>query len=281
MTLCAKTPQYGRALLLLSCLAIPIHTINAAAKDESACIQNTKWGTIQSFSDKAKLHRKSIQIKVWPTNNRLSLPTPFPNIVRAWFKNDTAKSQIPILFNRDASEITLQLPKKSDAAGNTIQLITTEKTKQHPDGVLVLSALDSKVNGTKAKLETHPGNHRIGFWSNAKDTVNWSFSAKPGEYDVELVYSTASKDGTEVRITFDKTSVDARLESTGTWYMYTAIPVGRIKLNGTRQHTASVACTKKVGGAVMNLKAVVLHPYAAKTDKALLGKTDRSIDPRK
>lgn len=96
------------------------------------------------------------------------------------------------MFNENASVIKLGLPAVEGAGreGVRIHLITAEKTEEFPDGTIVLSALDARVIGQQARLETHPGNHRIGFWVNQGDYVMWRFlSKKAGKFELEIAYS--------------------------------------------------------------------------------------------
>ena len=88
------------------------------------------------------------------------LPATGRNITAAYLEGDTARRPLAVEFNKDATVTTLHL---GEAATGKVVLETAEGTTQFRDGRIVLSALDSKVVGERAKLETHPGNHRIGF----------------------------------------------------------------------------------------------------------------------
>ncbi len=198
--------------------------------------------------------------KNWPASGRLIKPKNIGNITAAYFANDAARKPLMVEFNRDATVVTLHVPKQAPAK-RAVVLELAEKSTRHPDGRIVFSALDAKVHGTKAKLETHPGNHRIGFWVNAADYVQWqSDLPRAGSYDVELTYSVAGPSGTEAVITLAGKSLPIALKTTGSWYRYTTLPVGHIKFGTAGPHVITVKCTKKTGGAVMNLKAVTLRP---------------------
>jgi len=138
---------------------------------------------------------------------------------------------------------------------------TFEETRQHDDGRIVFSASTATVDGTTAKLESDPGHQRIGFWTNPADTVSWTWKpTRWGAYDARLVYSTAAPSGSEVEVTVGDTPLTCRLESTGDWYRYTSLPLGRVVIPTTGELVVRVRCTKLVGGAVMNLKAITLTP---------------------
>ena len=167
------------------------------------------------------------------------------------------------MFNQDASIIKLGLPPIEAAIRKDarIHLITAEKSGEQADGTIVLSALDARVIGAKARLETHPGNHRIGFWVNPQDYVRWEFPSKgKGLYEVEIAYSQAGPPGTVVTVQIDDKPVGIQLGGTGSWYAYTSQRTGRIRLAGGTAHTGEVKCEQLRGGAVMNLKAIILHP---------------------
>ncbi len=186
----------------------------------------------------------------------LSLPTPFPNIVRAWTGDN---SVVNWKFNKDASEISLLSVFKGSG---TVHLVTAEKSGIQEDGLIVFSALDSTVVGEKAKLETHPGNHRIGFWVNGNDFVKWSLDTpvlKKGNYEVELVYSRAGQGDATASVTVNETELPVPLKSTGSWYVYQVQSIGEIKIPKSDKLNIEVRSVKQ-SGAVMNLKAVLLHP---------------------
>src|SRR5690606_23349379 len=64
--------------------------------------------------------------------------------------------------------------------------------------------------------------------------------------------------------------VAGKLPSTGSWYRYRTLDLGPLHLATSGDHTLSVRCTKKVGAAVMNLKAVILVPdYEGETPSPL------------
>ena len=81
-----------------------------------------------------------------------------------------------------------------------------------------------------------------------------------GTYEVELTYSTASPSGTQALLEFGETALPVTLKTTGSWYRYTTLPAGELVVKTDSQQSLNVKCVKKVGGAVMNLKAVVLRP---------------------
>lgn len=194
-----------------------------------------------------------------PADGLLPVPPGFPQIVQATVTVGGTPHDVPIAFNADATQVSLVLPAGADGGGITV--LTSDTTRQYDDGRIVFTARDARVVGTSAKLETHPGNHRIGFWANPSDAVEWDWKpTRWGMYEATLTYSAAPPDGTEIEVSVGDVKLPARLASTGGWYRYATLPLGRVHVAEAVPQTVAVRCTNKVGGAVMNLKAVSLEP---------------------
>lgn len=218
------------------------------------------WGTITPATNGTG--EITIEVRAWPTDGKLALPTPFPNISAAYLLRGIEREPLKWVFNENATELHLEVPATTPSPmPATILLETAEKSAQFSGGRITLSALDAQVQGAKAKLESHPGNHRIGFWTDTADTVSWD--DKPtrwGMYDVELTYSAAGGDGTELQIDVAGKSFTVTRPATGSWYRYATLPVGRFYLEKAQPFSVKVSCKTLKGGAVMNLKAVTLRP---------------------
>ena len=76
---------------------------------------------------------------------------------------------------------------------------------------------------------------------------------KAGRYDVELVYSRAGKSDATASVTVNGTVIPVSLESTGSWYVYQAQPLGPVEISKTKALKIEVRSVKN-SGAVMNLK---------------------------
>ena len=212
-----------------------------------------------------------------PADGWIQVPASTPPIVRAYLASDRARAQLPLDFNADASRIRLKLPTRATADGPaTIFVETAEKSGQLEDGRIVFSALDAEIHGKSAKLESHPGNHRIGFWTDPGDWVSWSHEAtRPGTYEIELTYSLDGGGGTDARVEVGAKSLEGKLEPTGSWYVYTAKSLGKLSIVGPGAIQVAVRCAKKSGVAAMNLKAVTLRP--AGEGKPIVQSDDGSI----
>ncbi len=186
----------------------------------------------------------------------VDVPTPAPNITSAY----AGSRRLDIEFNKDATSVRVLLG--DGKADGRVTLDTADKSIQYSDGTIIFSALDAKVDGKVAKLESHPGNHRIGFWSRVEDTVSWDYKAtRPGTYAAELTYSLATGESV-VAFDYAGTKIEAKLKPTGSWYRYTTIPLGKFYVEKAGKQRLKVRPVSKIGGAVMNLKAVTLRPAA-------------------
>lgn len=214
------------------------------------------WGRIDDTA--AGLGRFRFLVTTWPADGRLTVPSGFPQIVRASDDADASRNFV-VEYNADATLVGILAPSGGRPAVVVVE--TADDTGQFDDGRIVLSARSAVVDGTNAKLESHPGNHRIGFWSNRSDSVSWKWKpTRWGAYEARLAYSTASPSGSEIEVAIGDTTFTASLDSTGSWYRYTTLPLGRLVIPTTEERLVQVRCTKLVGGAVMNLKALLLTP---------------------
>lgn len=253
MTITSRHATLALALTLLA------HSSSPSAR--SAEPTKTNWGHVTPLEDGSG--QFLLKIAAPPKNNKLRLPAPFANITRArYYPSLSVPCPLDFQFNKDATEIDVYFAGSGcKTIVADVLLETAEMTTQFPDGRIVLSALNATVNGKTAKLETHPGNHRIGFWSNESDYVSWNYNAtRTGMYDVELTYSGAGNDRTEIEIAVGDKKLSAKLAATGSWYRYTTLRLGKLELTKPGNCPVTVRCTKKTGGAVMNLKAVTLRP---------------------
>lgn len=237
----------------------PVHFLIAvllAALGSDAAAAPPAWGTIDESA--ATLGRWTFAVTMWPTDGRLPVPPGFPQIIRATGDVGGEPRDLRVEYDADAAEVTIVA---GDERPSAITVETADDTGQSADGRIVLGARQATVEGTRAKLESHPGNHRIGFWTNPADSVSWTWQpTRWGTYEARLAYSSGSPSGSEIDVSIGDETLAARIETTGSWYRYTTIPLGRVTISSTAPVAVRVRCTRPAGGAVMNLKAVLLTP---------------------
>ena len=172
-------------LMLASNLLLVSNVTGFEAVTLTPDVKDNFWESVETVKEKG-----------WATlslnrpEKTIELPTPIPNITSATFGTwQWPKTEHAIIeYNADATKATLVLPDSVVGKDDVpVTLRFANMSKQFPNGRIVLSALDAEVVGDTAKLETHPGNHRIGFWSNAADFVQWKYKAtRPAKYQVQL-----------------------------------------------------------------------------------------------
>ncbi|MHB8522649.1 MAG: GDSL-type esterase/lipase family protein [Limisphaerales bacterium] len=262
--------QYPRPAMVFLALAIAAAALHQdcavcaqtppADKTAPAAFAQPDWGRITPRTNATGVIE--LEIRSWPVDGKLSLPTPFANITAARLLDGRRLEPLKWVFNPDATLLHLELPSAPPAHLPAIVLLETAgNTAQFADGRIVFSALDARVQGAHAKLESHPGNHRIGFWTDAADSVSWQFKpTRWGHYDLELTFSADGGDGTELQFEIAGRTFTVTRPSTGSWYRYATLPIGRFYLAKSEPFTLRASCTKLTGAAAMNLKAITLRP---------------------
>ncbi len=232
----------------------------ALAQQPPGPLPQPAWGRIVQSTNSTGI--VLCEVRSWPADGKLPLPTSFPNITAAHLLHDRQREPLKWVFNTEATQLHLEVPAQAPATQPaTLVLETSENTAQFTDGRIAFSALDARVQGAKAKLESHPGNHRIGFWTDASDSVSWTFKpTRWGMYDLELAFSADGGDGTEMQFQIAGQTFTLRRPSTGSWYRYQTLPMGRLYLATSEPFTLRVSCKTLNGVAAMNLKSVTLRP---------------------
>ena len=242
-----------RTLILLGSV-----TVTSLALSES---WQTDWGHI---SPSAVSGRFEAMIEKAQQKTRVALPANFGHVTHAHVVADGVSYSLEIDIHSRSNQVSLIIPKTARPQETLlVSLETGEDTSQDAHGRIVLSSKDANIVGETARLESNPGNYRIGFWSQAKDSVNWDYKAsRPGMYDVFLTYSKASGNETSIRFAAALSQTTKTLTSTGSWYRYRTIRLGKVYIPKSGSTDLSVKCLKMDGGAVMNLKAITLKPSA-------------------
>jgi len=243
-----------RSLLILLLLSVLRAEVSLAAVSDPA------WGKIVFATNSTG--QIQAEARGWPADGKLSLPTAFPNITAARLLDGRQRVPLKWVFNADASQLHVELPAKPPATlPATILLETAEGSQQFADGRIVFSALDAKVHGTRARLESHPGNHRIGFWTDTGESVSWNYKpTRWGMYSLEVAFSADGGADTELLFEIAGQNFTVIRPATGSWYRYQTLGLGSIYLAKPEPFIVRVSCRKMTGAAVMNLKAVTLHP---------------------
>ncbi len=199
-----------------------------------------------------------------PNATSLSLPPDLGHLNRAQTTIDRQVHLLEFVIDPETSKLTLQLPKTPRPLGKIpLRLETGATTQQFRNGRILLSAGDANVVGSTAKLESNPGNLRIGFWTNPEDTVHWNYPAtRPGRYRAHLTYSKAGRTETPIQLKAAQSLAHHTLQPTGSWYTYRTVDLGPVYIpkSGDIPIRVSAQYPNETRDAVMNLKALTLVP---------------------
>jgi len=199
----------------------------------------------------------------WPGNGKLFVPGLRSKVAGASLLDGGAK----ITFAQSEDGLTLDLPAKApDAIASVIRVdlagaLDIRKMLPGPDarGVITLDAAHANIEnqrGAEAKLEGE-GPANIGFWTNPKTTVGWSFiTSHAGAYDVEAELSAASRN--KFRIACGSEKIACETASTGGYTDYKKINLGRIPLDSGEQ-TVTITPDPSTWEAI-NLRSIRLTP---------------------
>ena len=84
---------------------------------------------------------------------------------------------------------------------------------------------------------------------------------RPGTYEVEIVQACPNDQaGSTFTLTLGKASLAGTVTATGDWERFATKSLGTLKVTDAGKLKMSLKPTKKVAGAVMNIRAIVLRP---------------------
>ncbi len=130
---------------------------------------------------------------------------------------------------------------------------------QADDQSITLHAHDATVHGTVLRYEARPEKNTLGYWANEQDWVSWEFELrKPGTFIV--VAMQGSHGGSELDLAIGDQKLHWTTADTGSFHTFTFLEVGRVSFAAPGMLTLSLKPTKKNGGAVMDLRQVILLP---------------------
>jgi hypothetical protein len=131
---------------------------------------------------------------------------------------------------------------------------------QEADRSITLGARDSTVHGVGLRYEFRPEKNTLGYWGRESDWVSWDFEVKqPGKFIVYALQGSPGG-GSDVQVAVGEQKVSFTVEDTGSYHTFAFHKVGTIVLDKAGPATLELKPTKKVGGAVMDLRQVILLP---------------------
>ena len=172
----------------------------------------------------------------------------------------------------DGLEVVLPVKRPSEHAfalkisGRQLQPMPIPPAASHYDaqGRIVLEARDAKIHGDTPRYELDGAKDQIGFWSNPKDYVSWTFEVlRPGTYDVAVTYSCATGSaGDEFVIVSGDQKLTGKSVATGSWFTYATKNLGQLKFEKAGSYTLAVKPKTAPTWKTIGLQSVVMTPRA-------------------
>ena len=128
-------------------------------------------------------------------------------------------------------------------------------------GDIRLLAKDARVHGEKLRYEPQPQKNTLGYWTNPADWADWEFDVKTaGKYEVEITQGCGKGGGgAEVAVEVAGAKLKFTVQDAGHFQNFIQRTIGEVELPAGKQ-TLAVKPQTKPGGAVMDLRRVVLRP---------------------
>jgi arylsulfatase A len=133
---------------------------------------------------------------------------------------------------------------------------------QAKDGTITMVAKWAEITGAQLRYEPLPHKNTLGFWTNKDDSATWEFTVTtPGTFDMTITQGCGKGNGgAEVEFTLSTQTLKHTVKDTGGWQKFEDVKIGQVKIESAGRYTLKVAAKSKPGGAVMDLRQVVLTP---------------------
>jgi arylsulfatase A-like enzyme len=130
------------------------------------------------------------------------------------------------------------------------------------DGVITMHARTALVQGVMLRFEPLPHKDTLGYWVNKDDAATFDFTTDtPGTFAVEVLQGCGrGSGGAVVELAVGDAKLEFTVKDTGGFQNFEARDVGTLKIETAGRHTLSVKAKTKPGGAVMDLRQIVLKP---------------------
>lgn len=124
---------------------------------------------------------------------------------------------------------------------------------------ILLSAGKAEIRGEGARPGYDSNKDYLGSWHNEQASLAWKQDLPAGTWDIALLIAAPLGDaGSTYAITVGDAKVEGVVPDTGGWESFTARHVGQVVTSQTGTTTIVLRPLVKKGGAVMNLRGVVL-----------------------
>lgn len=219
------------------------------------------WGRCTAKPGKLYLH-----VFDWPTDGKLLVPNLRNQVTKAYL---LTTPQRPCPVEQGDEQVTVRVPGQMPNPIDTVVVLQIDGEpdiapiyiQQASNGSVELKAVDAIIEGDTAHYESGDGKDNIGSWTNADDTVSWSFAIRqPGTFRVAITYScTSGAAGSQIAVAAADQTLKGKVRTTGQWTDFVTDELGTLDIAKAGKYTLTVKANTMPGYAVMNLKAVTLN----------------------
>ena len=198
----------------------------------------------------------------WPEDGKLVVPGLRNEVRSAWLLATDKMLKAKVTDEG----VVVDVPAEPLDAVNTVVVLEVkgeldiEKILpgQAADGSLTLPAALAEIRGGGPQVETIDGQPNIGWWTNARDSVAWSFKVdKPGRFNVSAVVATPAQ-SSKFEVVAGDQKLSAQVSSTGSYQTFKAVQLGTIEI---KQGPCELSIRPlRDGWQAINLRSVVLKP---------------------
>ena len=128
-------------------------------------------------------------------------------------------------------------------------------------GAVILHARDAKVHGSKLRYENAPQKDTLGFWVQKDDWAEWILDVpNAGVFDVEVLQACGKgSGGSEIEVAVAGQKLTMKVAETGHFQRFIPRTIGTLTFTAPGRHTLTVRAKTKPGGAVMDLRRIVVR----------------------
>jgi arylsulfatase A len=141
------------------------------------------------------------------------------------------------------------------------EVVNAKKKSEPGAGAVILHARDAKVHGKKLRYEDPPNKDTLGFWVAKSDWAEWTFDVpNAGVFEVEVLQGCGNgSGGAEIEIAVQGKTLTMKVEPTGHFQRFIPRTIGTLTFDAPGQQTLTLRAKTKPGGAVMDLRRIVLR----------------------
>jgi arylsulfatase A-like enzyme len=134
--------------------------------------------------------------------------------------------------------------------------------KPREDGSFLLAAHQVVTHGRNVQYEPPAHKNTVGYWTIVEDWVHWDIDApKAGRYEVEILQGCGTgSGGSEVELAIGDSKLTFTVMETGGFQKFMSRRLGILEIASAGRHTFTIRPQRKPGGAVMDVRQVVLRP---------------------